>query len=184
MRQKRIWATLTGVLAVSAWAMADRPANQINIEVRFVEATSEGLRDLGADIGWGAGISANFAGGQNASVIPFVSANWDRMTGDNDLKIDMSGLMVGFRFRTAPKKALSESQTSIVLAEGYFQNRHEDESGDEKRKGVGYDIGLEVGPAMGGKGVLWRFLYSIRPDTFGKKTQLLIITAAIPILSK
>jgi hypothetical protein len=180
---RTILTVATG-LALSGMALADRPANQVNLEVRFLEVTSEGLRDLGADIGWGAGISANFAGGENPSVIPFVSATWDRMTGDNDLKIDMSGLMVGFRFRTSPNRALSESQTSIVLAEGYFQNRHEDISGDEKRKGVGFDIGLEVGPAMGSKGILWRFLYSIRPDTFGKKTQLMIITAAIPIASK
>ncbi len=172
------------LLLTAGMAWADQKATQIHIEARFLEATSEGLRDLGADIGWGLGLSVNFASSERAAVIPFLGASWDRITGDNGAKLNLSGFMAGFRFRTSPNTPLDKSQTAIVLGEGFFENRYEDDVADGSEKGMGFDIGLEVGPMMKGKGPLWRFLYSLRPETFGKKTQLMIITVAFPIVSK
>lgn len=180
---KRQLTTLSSLalVAFSSLALADQRQTQIQLEVRFVEATSEALRDIGGDIGWGGGLSVNFASDERASAIPFIGISWDRMTGDNGFRSDISGAQVGFRFRANPNTPLSNSQTSFVLAEGYFRNKHRDDQESETSKAIGFDIGVEVGPVIGGKTPTWRFLYARRPKTFGEPTQLLIVTASFPV---
>lgn len=176
--------TLVGLLSLSLAASAlgiDRNPIQVTIDVKFLTTNSSGLDDLGVDTGFGAGATVQMRPKLGASVIPFLRGTWERFTGDHDLETNISGISLGGKFLTKPNDDPNRPQLIIVGSLGAFRNHHKDEAFSRTKSGTGYDIGFEYGVPALSKIPTLSLLFSKRPNTFGKSTELIMTMASFPV---
>jgi hypothetical protein len=128
-------------LAATCCAMADLRERQIQIDIKVMSITTDNLRDIGFDWGFGIGATMEFGSYSVRGLKPFVRAEYTRSEGDFDSKIESYGLLGGVHIPIGPSKD-DISKIDIVAGLGLFETKFSDGPFEDKKTKIGYDFGI------------------------------------------
>lgn len=170
---------------VSSAIESPRPLNvvqqQVLLDVKFLTASGDDLKDLGVDWGWGVGVSWDLPVSLG-NATPFVKAEYQRQDGDNDLKSESTGIAAGIKLSLVPMVQATGTDIRVYLSVGAYETKARDVLFSEKKSGIGYDAGIQVKlPGMTNIPVL-SVLFTSRPKTFDRDTKNLVIMISPTLL--
>lgn len=176
----RLAPTLAAVCAAAIASAVESPRpvdivqQQILLDVKFLTASGNDLKDLGVDWGWGLGLSWDLPVSLG-NATPFIKAEYQRQDGDNDLKSESTGIAAGVKLSLVPKVQPNGTDIRLYLSIGAYETKASDVLFSEKKSGAGYDAGIQVKlPGLTNIPVL-SVLFTSRPKTFDRSTNNIVI---------
>lgn len=162
----------------------DLPIPQVNIEVKLYAPTSNDLKDIGIDWGFGLGVSARTgipgAGGTQA----LYGLEWTQSLGGGD-RFQTYGGGVGLAIDLINRRSVTTTVVTppkLILMGGLYESRLSGGGNVWKKSGFGFDAGLEFSvPGFSSVPVI-QALFSKRPSAGGIKHERVLIVMVIPTI--
>lgn len=162
----------------------DLPIPQVNIEVKLYAPTSNDLKDIGIDWGFGLGVSAR-AGMPGASGVQAIyGLEWTQSLGGGD-RFQTYGGGVGLAIDLLGRRSVTTTVVTppkVILMGGLYESRLSGGGNVWKKSGFGFDAGIEFSvPGLSGVPMI-QALFSKRPSAGGIKHERVTIVFVIPTI--